>query len=172
VDAPVAGWRGVGKARLGRSDVMRKLRALLPLAVVVVLGMTFLVQAGGNGAVKVALDVAEVYYNEEGEPRTRVTGIAVGKVSFKPTAGGMMNVRVHVKNGKPLTTFECYVIPPDAWAPDGDRKMVTLDKKGRGKFHLQVETPDPVVFIKVVMMNYDDADNAFGYTTDRIHDFE
>ncbi|MHC4973998.1 MAG: hypothetical protein ACYTG3_16870 [Planctomycetota bacterium] len=148
---------------------MRKLRALLPLAVVVVLGMTFLAQAGGKGALKVSFEVAEIYY-VNGRVRTRVSGIAVGRVIFSPTASGMMNVTVQVKDGKPETTFECYVIPPSSWAPDGDRTMVTLNKKGKGTFHLQVETPDSVDFIKVVMMNYDGSEPC-GYTTDRIYDY-
>jgi len=141
---------------------MRKLCALLPLAVVVVLGLTFLVHAGGNGAVKTSLNVGKIF----GPTHTEVAGPSVGKVIFSPMATGMMNVTVQVKDGKPKTTFECYVVPPARWV--GDRKMLTLNKQGKGTTHLKVAFADPLHWIKVVVINRDE---GIVYVTERLEDF-
>lgn len=143
---------------------MKKMCVLLPLAIVVPLGMAILAQAGGNGAVQTNLEVGEIL----GPTHTEVVGPPVGKVIFSPTASGMMNVTVQVKDGEPDTTFECYVVPPAQWPPDGDRTTLTLNKQGKGTAHLQVEMADPAYWIKVVVIN---RDLEIAYVTERITDF-
>ena len=142
---------------------------LLAVPVLVLVGMPFVVQAGGNGAVKADLDVAEVYTNSAGQIRTRPIGPTIGTVIFSPTSSGMMNITVQVKDGAPNTTFQCYAIPPGSWGPDGDRTEVTLNKQGKATVHLQVTIPDPGVFIKVSLMN---EDQTLAYCTEHVLDFE
>ena len=153
---------------------MRRSYVLLPLFALALLSMPFLVQAGGMGAVKADLDVAEIYYVERGDPpewvtRTMPIGPTVGQVIFSPTASGKMNITVQIKDGEPGTTFECYAIPPGSWTPDGDRTVVTLNKKGKATVHLQVQIPDPGVFIKVSMMTEDE---SLAYGTEHILDVQ
>ena len=150
---------------------MRRIHVLLPFFALALLSMPFLVQAGGMGAVKADLDVAEVYYigpPENPLTRTRPVGPTVGQVIFSPTASEKMNITVQIKNGAPDTTFEIYAIPPGSWAPDGDRQEVTLNKKGKATVHLQVQIPEPGMFIKVSMMT---ADESIAYCTEHILDF-
>lgn len=153
---------------------MRESLAVLLLAVALIGGLAVVVEAGAVGAVKVDLQTADFYKNPAGDWRTNPVDPVVGKVKFSPTNGGTLNVTVQVKDGHPSTTFECYLIPPDRWTPDGDRHMVTLNKKGKGTIHFKVDmwdgAPD-VVWVEVNIINVSDPDNPIGYTTPHVYLF-
>jgi hypothetical protein len=153
----------------GKEVIVRKVCAILPLAGVVVLGMVLAVEAGGRGAVKADLEVADFWTDERGVVHMTPVGPRAGLVIFRPNGNGKMSVRVQVRDGEPDTAFVCYVVPPSRWAPNGDRKTLTLDRKGKGTVYLEVEIPDPVYWIKVVVLT---TDYTIGYCTERIHDFE
>jgi hypothetical protein len=153
----------------GKEVLVRKVRAVLPLVGVAVLGLVLSVEAGGRGAVTADLEVATFWKDANGVVHMTPVGPSVGSVVFRPNGSGKMNVQVQIRDGEPNTSFVCYVVPPARWDPDGDRKTMKLNKKGKGTVHLQVQTPDPAYWIKVVVFT---PDYTLGYCTDRIYDFQ
>jgi hypothetical protein len=110
-------------------------------------------QAGGNGATKVDLLVGE--YPDSGYSQVKEPPIWVGDVIFNPTASGLMQVTINLKDGAPETTFQVFAVPLGTWGALADQGYtMTTNKQGKATLHFARPIPDGLdenAYIKVVV---------------------
>ena len=141
---------------------MRKMWVALALACAVGMVPPPAADAGGKGAVKTDLLVAE--YPEDRPPSVVVQPeVDVGNVIFNTTPDDRMKVMVKLKDVVPDTTYRVFAVPLDSWGPGIDQAVVTSNRYGQGTVRLARPIPegasDPVEITLIVRKEIRDPDD-------------
>jgi hypothetical protein len=131
---------------------------MVAVAALVALALGVAAQAGGNGATKVDLLVG-IYPNPApngGNSVIWTPPTPVGDVIFNPTANGMLQVTINLKDGAPDTLFpQVFLVPLGVWGnlPDQGYTMTT-NSQGKATLHFARPIPDGLdenAFVKAIV---------------------
>jgi len=128
---------------------MKKLLILgLVLLMVVVFASMFAIAQEGKGAVKVVL------YERDGDEDQDDpgNGEAAGWAIINTTADGKLQVEVHMYNA-PEDTYDLYVCTWSPYVPNLYAELLTTNKNGIGNAHVELDIPEGMTKVKVVVKN-------------------